>query len=432
MNEVRPLIKGDKHYFFGYYNKSQISMDNKFALVLEVDFIDRVPTEKDIANILLVNLEENTHKKIAETRAWNFQQGCMLQWMPDNPSTKIIFNDLKNDKLISKILNIHTLDEEVIESPIYDIHSSGKYALTFSFSKLGAIRTGYGYKFGDEEKEEEESEEEKEEGISIINLRTGRKKSIIKLSDLKQYKEINSMNKGRHWIDQPIFSPDGNRICFLHRWEIEGGLFHTRFFTAYANGNGLNMFPDSGFYSHFTWKNDKEILVWCSVSEKFGNLRQGGDKSNFIIEKVLPVYRKLIPKFIRKRVLPIGYYLINVQTNKIEKININNEDGHPSFSKDEKFLITDTYPNKNNYRKLIYYDCDKKKKTILGEFFSLPDKKYLEFSKDEKLYQSWGHSEFRTDLHPRLNFQGDKITFDSVHEFGKRNCYLLDLLLLNN
>jgi len=26
---------------------------------------------------------------------------------------------------------------------------------------------------------------------------------------------------------------------------------------------------------------------------------------------------------------------------------------------------------------------------------------------------------------------GDKITFDSVHE-GKRNCYMLDLLLLNN
>ena len=415
MNEVRPLIKGDKHYFFGYYNKSQISMDGKHALVLEVDFIDRVPTEKDVANILLINLGDNTHKKIAETGAWNFQQGCMLQWMPDNPSTKIIFNDYIWGQLISIILDINTGKEIIVEHPIYDVHPSGKYALTFSFSKLGEVRTGYGYKKG---------VEEGDEGISIINLRTGNKKLIIKLSDLKQHKEISSMGKGRHWIDQPVFSPDGDRICFLHRWEIEGGLFHTRFFTAYANGNGLNMFPDSGFYSHFTWKNDKEILVWCSVSEKFGNLRQGGDKSNFIIEKVLPVYRKLIPKFIRKRVLPIGYYLINVQTNKIEKININNEDGHPSFSKDEKFLITDTYPNKNNYRKLIYYDCDKKKKTILGEFFSLPDIDYLIDTESEKDYLNWGTSEFRVDLHPRLNFQGDKITFDSIHE-GSRNCYVL-------
>jgi len=417
-NKIIPLVKGDKHYFFGYYNKSQISKDGKFAIVLEVDFIDRVPNEKDVANILLINLEDNTHKKIAETRAWNFQQGCMLQWMPNNPSTEIIFNDLKNDKLISKILNINIGNEKIIPYPIYDVHPSGKYALTFSFSKLGEVRTGYGYKDGSEE----------EEGISIINLMNGRKKQIIKLSDLKKYRPLNSMNKGRHWIDQPVFSPDGNRLCFLHRWEIEGGLFHTRFFTSYMNGKKLFMFPDSGFYSHFTWKNNKEILVWCSISEKFGNIRQGNDKSNFVIEKILPIYRKLIPTYIKKRILPIGYYLIKDQTNEMEKIDIHYEDGHPSFSKDEKFLITDTYPDENYKRKLIHYDWDKKKKTILGEFHSLPNIKYLIDTKEEKDFKNWGDSEFRSDLHPRLNFQGDKITFDSIHE-GKRNCYLL---LLNN
>lgn len=417
--EVKRLVEGDKHYFFGYYNKSQISKDGKYALVLEVDFIDRVPTKKDVANILLINLEDNTKKKISETRAWNFQQGCMLQWMPDNPSTEIIFNDLYDNKLISIILNVKTGDERIIPYPIYDVQPSGKYALSFSFSKLGEVRTGYGYKKGGDEEEEEE-------GISIINLRTGSKKLIIKLDDLKKYQPINSMNKGRHWIDQPVFNPDGNRLCFLHRWEIEGGLFHTRFFTVNIDGSNLFMFPDSGFYSHFTWKNNNEILVWCSVSEKFGNIRKGGDKSNFVIEKILPIYRKLIPRFIRKRVLPVGYYLINIQTKKIEKINIHDEDGHPSFSKDGKFLITDTYPNGNYQRKLIYYDWDKKKKTILGEFYSLPGLEFLEFTQTPEGYKSWGDGEFRTDLHPRLNFQGDRITFDSIHS-GKRGCYLIEL-----
>ena len=419
MKKIKKLVKGAKHYFFGYYNKSQISFDGKFALVLEVDFIDRVPTEKDIANILLVNLEKGTKEKIANTRAWNFQQGCMLQWMPDNSSTEIIFSDLKGNKIVSRILNIVTLVERILPYPIYDVHPSGKYGLTFSFSKLGKVRTGYGYKIEDENKEE---------GIYLINLKTGRKKQITILRDLKKHKPIESMNKGEHWIDQPVFSPDGKRLCFLHRWEIEGGLFHTRFFVSYINGKGLSMFPDSGFYSHFTWKNNKEILVWCSVSERFGNIRKGKGKSNFIIEKILPIYRKIIPTYIRKRVLPVSYYLINVQTNEIKKINIHHEDGHPSFSKDERYLITDTYPNKKNYRKLILYDYDKKKRTILGEFYSLPDRKYLEFSKDEKEYLCWGDSEFRVDLHPRLNFQGDKVTFDSIHE-GSRNCYML---LLNN
>jgi len=124
----------------------------------------------------------------------------------------------------------------------------------------------------------------------------------------------------------------------------------------------------------------------------------------------------------------------------MEKIDIHYEDGHPSFSNNGKFLITDTYPNENYKRKLIHYDWDRKKKVILGEFYSLPGLEFLEFTQTEEGYKNWGDSEFRVDLHPRLNFQGDKVTFDSIHE-GKRNCYFDSihegkrncyLLLLNN
>jgi len=194
-NKIIPLIKGDKHYFFGYYNKSQISKDNKFAIVLEVDFIDRVKTEKDVANILLINLEDNTYKKIAETKAWNWQQGCMLQWMPKDYNTKITFNDLKNNKIISRILDIKTKEEKIIPYPIYDIHPSGKYALSFSFSKLNDVRAGYGYAG------ENYKEKASEEGISLINLENNTKKLIIKLDELKKYKPLNY--EQRTALDRP-------------------------------------------------------------------------------------------------------------------------------------------------------------------------------------------------------------------------------------
>jgi hypothetical protein len=422
--KLKRLVEGDKHYFFGYYNNPQISKNGKFALSLGVDFIDKYPNGKNVADIILVDLEKNTSKKIAETRAWNWQQGCMLQWFPDDYNSKIIFNDFRENKFISVILEIKTKKEKIIPYPVYSLHPSGEYALTLNFSRLNTLRTGYGYNGLKDNNEDEKVP--KNDGIYFLNLKTNKIKIIISLEDLYKYDPLDSMKKGKHWVDHIDFNPSGEQFCFFHRWEIEGGLFHTRLFTSNLVGKKLYRFADSGFYSHFTWKNNKELLGWCSQSEKLGYIRQGEKESNFFIEKILPVYRKIIPKFIRKRILPVGYFILNDSSKISKKINIYSEDGHPSFSKNKRCLITDTYPNKKNYRKLILYDWEKNKRIILGEFYSLPDRKYMENTKKEKDYQNWGDSSFRADLHPRWDFQGNKITFDSVHE-GKRNCYLINL-----
>jgi hypothetical protein len=422
---VKKLIPGNKHYFFGYYGKSPFNKDEKYAVVLEVDFIDRHPKKEDTANIILIDLENNKKEKIAETKAWNWQQGCMLQWLGPDFNSKIFFNDRKGRKFISRIINIKTKKEKIIDYPLYDVSPDGKYGLSISFEKLNLVRKGYGYEGESIEKANKKIFEG--EGIYLINLTNSKKKFIVNLKDLYNYKYLKSMDKGKHWIDQPVFNPKGDKVCFLHRWNIEGGLFHTRFFTVNRDGSDLFMFPDSGFYSHFTWRNSKEILVFCSVSEKFGNVRKGDKKSRFLLEQIRPIYRKLVPRFIRKRVIPIGYYLLKDQTKLARKINIYNDDGHPSFSPNQRYVITDTYPNSKRYRKLILYNWQKNKRIILGSFYSLPNKKYI-----GRPIKDFGNSPFRVDLHPRWDWKSKKVCFDSIHE-GYRNIYEVDIKnLLNN
>ena len=229
------------------------------------------------------------------------------------------------------------------------------------------------------------------------------------------------MEKGKHWIDHISFSPDGKRFCFFHRWYLNKEIFHTRLFTAGLDGKDLFLFPDSGFYSHIDWKDNKTLFGYGSISTSLGALRKGDKKSNFILEKILPIYRILVPKFIRKRVLPVSYLVIKDKTHSIKKFKLNSEDGHSSFSPDKKYIITDTYPDKKNYRKLILFDCTKKGKKIIGKFYSIPNKRYL-----GKKISDFGNSAFRCDLHPRWNHKGDKICIDSVHE-GYRGIYQLDL-----
>ncbi|MHA1794255.1 MAG: hypothetical protein ACTSVI_16570 [Promethearchaeota archaeon] len=90
------------HHFFGYYGISPWSASGRFFACLEVDFHDHLPLLGEKARILLLDLEENTSKVIAETNAWNLQQGAMIHWLPSDPSRKLIFNDSDRNHAFSR------------------------------------------------------------------------------------------------------------------------------------------------------------------------------------------------------------------------------------------------------------------------------------------------------------------------------------------
>mgnify|MGYP001293620873 CR=1 FL=1 len=91
--------------------------------------------------------------------------------------------------------------------------------------------------------------------------------------------------------------------------------------------------------------------------------------------------------------------------------NILTSDGHPQLSNDGNYLITDTYPNKNGFQKLILYNLNQNKNVVLGEF---------------KISEHLVSKKMKCDLHPRWNYKGDLISIDSSHE-GTRQSYVLNI-----
>jgi hypothetical protein len=414
IKRIFPFEKS-KHYFFGYYDKSPWSKNEKYFLGMRINFLGRHSTNKDSADILVRNNSTENVERIAKTNAWGWQQGSMLQWLGGDFNSKIIYNDLKNKKFVSVIKDIHSKKEKIINFPVFSITPDGKKGLGLNFSRLDDVRKGYGYP-GLEDKYKKEKYPEKD-GIYLIDLEKNTSKLIISLKDLWAYKNISSMEKGKHWVDHIGISPNGKRFCFFHRWYINNELFHTRLFTADLEGNNLFMFPDSGFYSHFFWKNNEELFGWGSVSENFGGIRKNERKFKLVINKILPIYRKIIPKSIRKRILPANYFILKDQTDKKTRLKVHYEDGHGTWIKN-RYLLTDTYADKKHYRKIILYDLKTNSKKIVGKFYAIPHKKYI----DEKIRMGYDNLGIRTDLHPRWDWKGDKICLDSVHE-GYRNIY---------
>ena len=81
-----------------------------------------------------------------------------------------------------------------------------------------------------------------------------------------------------------------------------------------------------------------------------------------------------------------------------------------SFSPDGRFMLSDTYPNQERYKRLRIYSHEKDAIVTLGYFKELEN----------------ACTDVRCDLHPRWNRSGDAITFDSVHE-GFRGIYEIKL-----
>ena len=166
--------------------------------------------------------------------------------------------------------------------------------------------------------------------------------------------------------------------------------------------------------SHFEWIDDNEIVVWCrNLNQKIVNLRN----NSFLEKKIFPKIRKILNFSnlnIRNKILSNAYHVININ-NPSQLIKLNNkslnEDGHPQISPDNKFLITDTYANKDGYMKLLLLDRINNKVYILGEF---------------KLAEYLYKNSLKYDLHPRWDNSGNLISIDSSHE-GSRQSYILNI-----
>lgn len=367
-------------YFFGYYDKSPWDATDRYMLCMRAKdtWSDVSPKEK--ADILLIDTslpetDKRRVRKIAETRAWNVQQSCMLQWLGPDFSSHILYNDCRNGKYVSVILELATGKERIINAPVYTVSSDGKTALTLDFSRLYNLRPGYGYY----------NVPEKTKGIALpdatavwkIDLETGEVSDLLTYKDFATFQPRPEMKETEavHKVNHLMLSPDGKRFMVLYRWFV-GERKYTRLITCNVDGSDMYVLPDDDMVSHCFWRDNSCILA-------FENKKNGGT----------------------------GYYLMKDKTQKYKHCwSELTGDGHPSYSPDRKRIVTDSYPDRARIQYIRVMRDEKSKPEIAAKVFS-------PFKYD---------NDTRCDLHPRWNHAGDKICFDSVFE-GHRGVYVINL-----
>jgi hypothetical protein len=372
-----PVTRGPAHHFFGYYDKSPWNASGGLLLAHEAAFNDRPPAEGDAVTIGVVRLGDGKRfEPLATSRAWNWQQGAMLQWHPADPENLFFHNDRRGAGHVGVLRSTDGRERCVYERPIYAVAPDGRTAFSVNFSRLQDLRPGYGYCGVPDRWRAEPAPAD--DGIHGIDLESGDSRLVVPLALLAATDPAPGMRGAFHYANHVQVSPGSRRMAFFHVWRTGEAGWQVRLYAASLDGTDLRCVLDTGKVSHYDWLDDDRLLVWAHAPGV-------GDR----------------------------FLLCDAATGGTSVFGngVLTEDGHCSFSPDRTWVLNDTYPDRHDMRTLMLVRFRDGRRTDLARLHS-PKSKW------------WG--EIRCDLHPRWSRDGRQICVDSVHD-GTRQMYVMDV-----
>ena len=382
---ITQITHGPKHHWFGYYDKWQFDPSGRYVLSNQVDFEGRSPEADDVIKVGMIDLQKNNEWiELGESRAWNWQQGCMLQWRPGSDH-EVVWNDRIDGRFVCHILNIKTGEKRTIPRAIYTISPDGTWAMAPDFERIQDMRPGYGYAgIADPNARDLRPEGA---GIYKINMDTGESELVISINQIAEIPfEKEDLSSAKHYFNHLLFNTDGSRFIFLHRWrqydseqyKTVGG-FGTRMFTASPDGESIRVIDPYGYTSHFIWRDPQHILAWARVPSH--------GSAFYLFEDAA-----------EENIQPVG-------------LDVMTRNGHCTYLPGNEWILNDCYPDENRNQTVYLYNIATQDTTTLGTFYLPPDYK----------------GEWRVDTHPRYNRDGTQVCVDGVAEGQGRQLYLIDI-----
>lgn len=385
---ARAITRGPKFHWFGYYDKLEFDPANRYVLSNEVPFEHRTPTAADVIGVGMVDtMKDDQWIPLGDSRAWGWQQGCMLQWRPGFAG-EVLWNDRQSDRFVSHILDVNTRQKRTLPKPIYAVSPDGRWGVSADFARIQTMRPGYGYQGMPDPYADQRAP--KDCGIWRVSLDTGRCELIVSLADVAKIPhQGQDLTEYWNYFNHLLINPDGTRFIFLHRWRqafdrsdtrASRG-FVTRMFTANMDGSDLYILDPSGKTSHFIWRDPHHVCAWSQPQGK-----------------------------------KAAFYVFRDRSRRIEIVGdgVMTRNGHNTYLPlgNSDWILNDTYPDSQTRQQTPYlFHVPTARRIELGRFYLAPEYR----------------GEWRCDLHPRGSRDGHWVAIDSPHGGSGRQVWLLDV-----
>ncbi|MEZ4863755.1 MAG: hypothetical protein R3C14_20705 [Caldilineaceae bacterium] len=377
---IQPLTHAPHHHFFGYYGISPWNRTQRHHLTLATNFDDRAVEVGDKAVVGLVDMVAQTVRPLAETAAFNLQQGSMLHWIQVGQAEEFTYNDWEGDQLVTRAVDPQTGQRRTLCAAIAAVSPTEPVAIGLNFARMRLCRRVVGYANAHYSPANIIAQPE-DDGLFLIDLRTGEARLLLSIAEVARHLSVDGAAGQPHWFNHVIFNTDGTRLIFFCRIQQPGRRFLDSVWTVNSDGTELACQIPYGYTaSHLAWMDPQRLMISTDVLGQMQFVTFRDRHGDFT-----PYGGGHFPS-----------------------------DGHNAFSPNFRFIACDArLASPRHGYILLLYDIQRNAMHTLGEFEHPPHVQ----------------GDWRCDLHPRWSPDGRLISFDSVHE-GTRQIYMADVTAL--
>jgi hypothetical protein len=356
-------------FFFGFHDLCPWSSDDTKLLAHNCGHIPlRQPLPDDNVMVgFFAGSRQVDFVPLGITHAFNWQEGARLQWI--GSGDQLTYNIVDRGRALSRRLDANGNEVAVYDAPVSTVSPDGQYASSYAFERVRRYDLAYSYA-GLSSTHAEKAPPGN--GLVLLNMATGQTDMLCSLHQLSTIDTLPSMDGAYHYVSHCRFSPDARRLSFMHCWLV-GPHRYTRLFAYDLVAGQLFSFPKTEWVSHHCWMDAGHVLAYAHTNEwgrQYHMWEYGSDHSTVVGLGVLT------------------------------------SDGHPQVDPEQRWLLTDTYPDRFRQQHLLLYDMQ------------------LERSQDlASLRVPAGYRDsLRCDFHPRWNRSYSAVCFDSAHTGARSLC----------
>lgn len=400
-------------HWYGYYNHSPLDAANRRLLAHRAAFDGRRITAEDSVQVGWFDLQDGSWTPLATTRAFNWQQGAMLQWLGPDFASRVVFNDVEDGHFVARVVGGGSASR-TIPWPVYGVTSDGRTSISLQFERSYWCRA---YHYETVRNPQWDGRLAEGDGVFGVDLETGRVRRLIAIDRVLRTDGDPAFDSAKHWIEHVMLNPSGTRFAFYHRFSQDHG-HATRAFTADLEGNDLYLVPGwrEKTLSHLGWRNNEEFVIFGATRTASGRAYDAVMGRRRWIGHLRRAYARLLAPHIPRGVRRAAAERTNYQHYRDQQGQIGafahrllRTDGHPSFTADGRYMLTDTYADADGYRHLLLLDTQRLSVAELGRFFS-----------------PFNACAYRCDLHPRFSRNGAMVIVDSAHS-GRHQMLVLQV-----
>ena len=389
MAPVMKVTPEDGFYIHTFFDVCPFSPSGRFLAVTRLPFQDHLQSYGDIAEICVIDLENQRIRTVYRTRAWDFQLGANLNWGKDD--SRLYTNDIIGSDAVCVKIDLQSGEITAFSGPMYHLAPDESSVIGFPPDLINVTQKGYGVpRFRPLDKIEGAPGDQ---GLWKTILKDRKTHLLVSLEQaFREVSDKDYLRGGNCYFFHSKFNPQGTRIFQVMRClfpdDPEKKGWNPMLLTLNSDGSGLTEALRRDLWSgnHPNWHSDGEHIImnlrpkWKGESAlRFCRFHHTGGEIEILSNKVLG-------------------------------------SGHPRATPDMKYLVTDCYvhepmANEKGEVPIRLVDLESEEEEPICHVFTDLD---IE------------ESVLRIDPHPAWSRDWKKVCFNGAPE-GKRQVFIADL-----